>query len=70
MKKIIVKVQCNIKGKEYIVGAEFKPKKNDIPLVNRLNEKGFIEPLTEQELIKISESFNKSKKKEMNDNEL
>lgn len=70
MKRIVVKVDCNIKGKEYIAGNEFKPKKSDMALLNRLNEKGFIEPLTEKELAEISKSFNKSKKKEMNDNEL
>lgn len=70
MKRIIVKTECNIKGKKYVVGDEFKPKKCDMPLLNRLNEKGFIEPLTKEELIKINESFCKIKKKEMSNDEL
>lgn len=66
MKQIIVKTECNIKGKKYIVGDEFKPKKSDMYLLNSLNEKGFIEPLTKDELLEISNSFclKKSKKEE------
>ena len=66
MKRIIVKVDCNIKNKKYVVGDEFKPQKKDMILLNRLNEKGFIEPLTKKELLEIFDSFNlkKEKKKE------
>ena len=62
MKRIIIKRECNIKGKKYIVGKEFKPKKNDMYLLNKLNEKGFIEPLTKEELLEISSSLNLKKR--------
>ena len=66
MKRINVKVDCNIKNKKNVVGDEFKPQKKDMILLNRLNEKGFIEPLTKKELLEIFDSFNlkKEKKKE------
>lgn len=63
MKTIKIKEECNIKGKKYIVGATFKPTKEDMPLVCRLNENGFIEPLTKEELIEISNNFKPKKKK-------
>lgn len=47
--KIVIKMACNIKGKRYEVGEEFKPTKDDVLLVNRLNEKGFIEPLSKED---------------------
>lgn len=59
---IKVKKICNIKGKKYEIGDEFKPKKEDMPLVIRLNEKGFIEPLSRTELLELSNSFNFDKK--------
>lgn len=62
MKQIIVKETCIIKGKRYVEGDEFKPKKEDMPLLCRLNEKGFIEPLTRDELLDISGSFILEKK--------
>lgn len=61
MKKIRFKENCTVKGKKYIVGDEFKPKKEDMLLLCRLNEKGFIEPLTKEELLEISNSFNLAK---------
>lgn len=70
MQQIKFKIQCNLKNKEYPVGGVYKPKKGDMPLINRLNEKGFIEPLTETELLEIANSFNfKKKKKEESLNE-
>lgn len=70
MKQIIFKIRCNLKDKEYQVGDVYKPKKGDMPLINRLNEKGFIEPLNEKELLEIANSFNfKKKKKEESLNE-
>ena len=68
MKKIVFKVRCNLKGKEYQVGQEYKPKKNDMPLINRLNEKGFIEPLTYEELLEISNSFDLPRGKDKEEN--
>lgn len=65
MKSIRFKIECNFKGKKYKVGDIYKHvKKEDMPSINRLNERGFIEPLTKTELIEISESLNKSNKEE------
>lgn len=66
MKKVKVKINCNIKDKEYKKGDIFNPKKEDILLLNKLNEKGYIEPLSEQELLEIASSFNLIKKEENN----
>ena len=63
MKTIEIKRECNIKGKKYIVGDIFKPTKEDMSLICRLNENGFIEPLTKEELIEISNNFKPKKKK-------
>ena len=64
---IKIKNACNINGKRYEIGEEFKPKKTDMPLIIRMNEKGFIEPMTKDELLELSNNFNlvKSKKKEV-----
>lgn len=64
---IKIKNACNINGKRYEIGEEFKPKKTDMPLIIRMNEKGFIEPMTKDELLELSNSFNlvESKKKEV-----
>lgn len=64
---IKIKNACNINGKRYEIGEEFKPKKTDMPLIIRMNERGFIEPMTNDELLELSNSFNlvKSKKKEV-----
>ena len=63
MKTINIKRECNIKDKKYVVGDTFKPTKEDMPLICRLNENGFIEPLTKEELIEISNNFKLKKKK-------
>lgn len=63
MKQIMIKKNCIIKGKEYVKGKVFKPKKEDMLLVMRLNEKGFIEPLTKEQLLELSSSFILKKKK-------
>ncbi len=55
---ITIKKPVSIKEKRYEAGKEFKPKKSDIPLVIQLNEKGFIEPLNREELLKFINSFN------------
>jgi len=62
MKQIIFKVNCNLKNKEYKKGDIYKPKKEDMSLINRLNEKGFIEPLNQKELLEIANSFYLKKK--------
>ena len=61
MKQIKFKVQCNVKNKEYKKGDIFKPKKENMSLINKLNEKGYIEPLTEKELLEVYNSFNSKK---------
>lgn len=65
MKEIRFKENCTLKGKVYQIGDEFKPKKEDMLLLCRLNEKGFIEPLTKEELLEISSSFNLAKLKKL-----
>ena len=54
---------CIIKDKKYAEGDIFKPKINDMFLICKLNEKGFIEPLSKEELLEISSSFILKKKK-------
>lgn len=66
MKTIKIKRECNIKGKKYIVGDTFKPTKEDMPLICRLNEKGFIDPLNGKQLNKIKNDLCKSIKEENN----
>lgn len=64
---IKIKNPCNINGKRYEIGEEFKPKKSDMPLIIRMNERGFIEPLTKEELLIIFKNFNlkRNRKKEV-----
>ena len=52
-----IKKPVMIKGKRYEEGDIFKPRKNDMPLVIRLNERGFIKPLSKEELLELSNSF-------------
>lgn len=59
---IKIKKTCNINGKRYEIGDEYKPKKTDMSLINRLNEKGFIEPLSKEKLLELSNSFILKKK--------
>lgn len=59
---IKIKKICNINGKRYEIGDEYKPKKTDMSLINRLNEKGFIEPLSKEKLLELSNSFILKKK--------
>lgn len=64
MKAIKFKKNCNFKGEYYEAGDELKGfTKNDIVGIRKLNEKGFIEPLTQKELISIEKgSFFNTKK--------
>ncbi len=66
MKSIKFKKECLYKGKKYIVGSELKDfTKNDINSIIKLNEKGFIEPLSLNELKAIADgSFFNVKKEE------
>lgn len=64
MKQIVVKKDCIIKNKKYVAGDLFKATKQDMFLLCKLNEKGFIVPLTKEELLEISSSFKSKRKKE------
>lgn len=70
MKSIKFKIACNFEGKKYEKGNIYVPKKQDIYLINKLNEKGFIEPLTKEELLELSNSFLNIKKKRGKKDEL
>lgn len=64
MKQIIFRKRCNFKGKEYKIGSKLKLTKDNILSINKLNEKGFIESLTENELLEIYNSFFNRNKEE------
>lgn len=63
--KLKIKKPVNIYGKRYDVGDEYEPTKSDIPVIIRLNEKGFIKPLTKEELLRFIDGsyFEKKSKK-------
>ncbi len=54
--KIIASKDFTANGKEYIAGDEIKTKNFDA--IVKLNEQGFIEPLTRNDLIKIKREIN------------
>ena len=65
MKKLIAKKDFTLNGDTYIVGDEIKI--DDISVIRKLNEKGFIEPLDFKELVIIERELKnptKSYKKE------
>ena len=57
MKKIIAKIDFGLNGKPYIVGDEIETK--DINVIRKLNEKGFIEPLSYKDLVIIERELTK-----------
>lgn len=57
MKKIIAKIDFGLNGKSYIVGDEIETK--DINVIRKLNEKGFIEPLSYKDLVIIEREITK-----------
>ena len=64
--KLEIKKPVNIYGKRYEIGDEYEPTETDISLIVRLNEKGFIKPLTKEELLRFVDGSYfeiKSKKK-------
>lgn len=64
MKKIIAKVDfTTTDGREYIAGEEVEI--NNYYSIIRLNEKGFIEPLTYKDLVLIKRELEKNKKEEV-----
>ena len=62
MKKLIAKKDFTLNGDTYIVGDEIKI--DDISVIRKLNEKGFIEPLNFKELVIIEREIKKSYNKE------
>lgn len=59
MKKIVAKIDFILNGKNYIVGDEIDT--NDINVIRKLNEKGFIEPLNYKDLVIIEREITKKK---------
>ena len=59
MKKIVAKKNFTANGKFYIKGDEIDIK--DINAIRKLNENGFIEPLTFEDLVLIERELNKNK---------
>jgi hypothetical protein len=57
MKKLEAKKDFTLDGVNYIVGDEVKV--TDIVIIRKLNEKGFIKPLTYRELIILERELNK-----------
>ena len=65
MKPIIKKKNCTFKDRSFLKGQELKKiKKEDLSNIWRLNEKGFIESLSEDEFLEIVKSFEQKSKKE------
>lgn len=64
MIKIKFKKTCNVNGKKYKAGQKFKPTINDISLINRLNEGGYIEPLTRNNLSEIYSNLVKNRRED------
>lgn len=64
MTEIRFKKTCNINGKKYKVGKKFNPTVNDILLINKLNETGFIEPLTRHEMSEIYKKLIENRKED------
>ena len=62
MKKLIAKKDFTLNGDTYIVGDEIII--DDISVIRKLNEKGFIEPLDFKELVIIEREIKKSYNKE------
>ena len=62
MKEIIFKKDCIFKGQSFIVGDKLNTKKiKDWAEIWRLNEKGFIKPLTIEEFLSIKENKKEEK---------
>lgn len=59
MIKIIAKKDFTLNSKKYIVGDEIEIK--DIEAITKLNEKGFIEPLSYKDLVILEREINKEK---------
>lgn len=65
MKAIKAQKDFSLNGKFYIIGDEIKDL--SIKDIVRLNEKGFIEPLSYRDLVLIERELNRPKKEEIKD---
>lgn len=63
MKPIKAMINFSIGKKKYIAGEEIKI--DDISLITKLNENGFIEPLTYEDLVLIEREIKNKKNNEM-----
>lgn len=63
MKKIIAKINFSINDVDYIAKEEVDIKNYET--IVRLNEKGYIEPLTYEDLVLIQRELKKNKKEEV-----
>ena len=63
MKPILVCKTTQINDKYIIKGDEIKPTKQNINMIIKLNELGFIEPLSLEEIIKLKREVNKGDEK-------
>lgn len=61
MKKVIAKKDFILNSKKYIVGDEIEIK--DIEAITKLNEKGFIEPLSYKDLVILEREIKEEKSK-------
>lgn len=59
--KIIARINCNVNGKFYNAGDEIKV--NNKEQLSKLNEIGFIEPLTPKEIQEFKKEENKEVKR-------
>lgn len=63
MKPVIFMQGCTFKSKSFLSGQKLnKIKKEDLSDIWKLNEKGFIQPLSEDEFLEIVRSFDKKTK--------
>lgn len=60
MKKVIAKKDFVLNGNNYIVGDEINIK--DMEVITKLNEKGFIEPLSYKDLVLLEREIKKENK--------
>ncbi len=57
MKKVIAKKDFILNDKEYVTGDEIEIK--DIKVITKLNEKGFVEPLSYKDLVLLEREIKK-----------
>lgn len=62
MKKVIAKIDFVLNGKRYLAGDEIEI--TDIDKISKLNEKGFIEPLTYKDIVLLTRNNKEMKEEE------